>query len=45
MIEELLKFFICVINTQLLKAVKLKNLESSYVKDANKACPLVFGTI
>ena len=44
-VEQLLQLLVGVVDAQLLKAVQLKDLETSDVKDANEAGPLSFGAI
>ena len=40
MIEKLLKFFISIVNTELLKRVKFENLESSNIQNSDEKVPL-----
>ncbi len=45
MVEELLEFFVGVVDAELLKAVELENLKASDIQDANEAGSLSLGAI
>lgn len=45
MIEELLQFFVGVIDAQLLETVEIKDLKASNIQNANEASTLSFGSV
>ena len=44
-VEELLEFFVGVVDAELLKAVELENLKASDIQDANEAGSLSLGAV